>query len=221
MMYRKLGPALLCGFLLLSGCSTAGKNAETSKVLRVEQDRPAKAPAPQLAHMSPEEAAAAAQGLKDEQILNRAAFVEGRVGNKAFHGGQILLWESEPNVLTVRASLLLGDGKWRSTNTTASFVTPVDRPFLGSVAMLNDVEEAEMKVPLWAFFGRAYDPGVKQVEVQISGANLPLLRTEVHNNTWLVVYQGIIHTAGPPDEVEFIAYDAEQRVLFRDKGKLP
>jgi hypothetical protein len=143
-------------------------------------------------------------------------FVGGTFRDHAFHGGQVLLWQPEPNRYRLRASLDLGGGQWRSTNNPYD-VASDPATFAASVALLNDVVQDERAVPLWVFFGHVANPEIALVEVEIPGIQLP--PADVKRGTWLLVCQGVLHT-GPSQMAEVITYDASRKEINRTTIKL-
>ncbi|MFZ5817939.1 MAG: hypothetical protein ACOY93_22030 [Bacillota bacterium] len=215
------GAALLL-LALAAGCSTPA----TPPALAPD---PEPAPADQAPSPGPSAApagvadgpkeVAAALGLTPEQVLDQAPFQGGRLGDQPFAGGWVLLWRSEPDRLTAQAALERPEGGWRATNVTAHLITPTGQPLLATAALLNDVSEAERKVPLWAFFGQVQDPRIRSVAINFPG--MPTLHAQVKPNaTWLLLHQGLIHT-GPPHEGEIVASDAQFREIARQRITLP
>lgn len=202
-MKRFVMSCLTVTFLLV-GCAKESASVQPSAV-------PGPVPVP------PRDGAAVAQGLSTDQVLNRASFLGGTLGDRAFHGGQVLLWQPEPNRYRLRASLDLGGGQWRSTNNTNEMVFD-QAPFLASLALLNDMAEVERAVPLWAFYGHVETSEITLVEVRIPGVQLQPV--DVKQGTWLLVFQGVL-TTGPKQAAEVIAYSAASQEIIRRTIQLP
>lgn len=211
----------LIATLLIGGCSV-GEKAVGKKVEPPlpppAKSQPSTVSSSKAAPNVVNQAAAAALGIKPEQVLNSASFEGGTIGGRTFRGGQVLLWESDRGYFIAQASLDLGDGQWRAANSTAQILGRGNTGFEAMVALLNDQVEEERKVPLWAFFGRVSDPGVKTIEVRILG--VPTMLVEVRNGTWLALYQGVIdRPAG--DQAEVVGFNVNRRELLRENVKLP
>lgn len=221
--------AVISCFLLLTvfaaGCSREPSeqpaasvgHAPSASAPEVRIVAPSPASAQSLPPVPATDGAASAQGLSSEEVLNRASFLGGTLGDRPFHGGQVLLWKPEPNRYRLRASLDLGGGQWRSTDNTNELIFDPATPFIASVALLNDVEEAERAVPLWVFFGHVENPEIALVEVRMPGVHIKPV--EVKRSTWLAVHQGVLLT-GPNQTADVIAYRADRTELTRTTTKL-
>jgi hypothetical protein len=109
----------------------------------------------------------------------------------------------------------MGEGNWRSTNVTSDLATNNESPFIATEAMVNDVDENERKVPLWAFYGIVNDDNIQRIRVNFIG--FPSIETTVKEGTWMAIYQGVIDAS---NSITYEAMDAEYQVLYTDERNL-
>ncbi|MDF2804706.1 MAG: hypothetical protein K0S61_4611 [Anaerocolumna sp.] len=193
--------------MIISGCSKSISHAEVKiqDSLTIKDEE----------RLSDLESAAKVQDLEEKDILINKDFYGGNVGEVEFHGGKVLLWRVEPNRLRVRCSLNMGEGNWRSTNVTSDIATNNESPFIATEAMVNDVDENERKVPLWAFYGIVNDANIQRIRVNFIG--FPSIETTVKEGTWMAIYQGVIDAS---NSITYEAMDADYQVLYTDERNL-
>lgn len=207
---KRLVVACILLTLLLTGCGPrAAKPADTTAPT-------AGTPATTTATAPAGDAAAKALNLTADQVLYRAAFRGGSLGDRAFHGGEVLLWKSGEHKYSVGAALDMGGGTWRASTTRELTVNP-DQRFAVSAVVLNDGDDKERAVPLNVFFGAVNHPRIETAEVAFPGVTI--LPAPVRGGVWLAVYQGVM-AGGPDDQLEINGCDHGSHALYTETPTL-
>lgn len=157
------------------------------------------------------ESALAELNLTSADILNKARFSGGMIGDKIIHGGIVFLWLDEGNRLSVQATID-GDDGWYWANNINHIALNPELKFIASAAIVNGTSDQDRKIPLWAFYGVCNDEDIEYVDVEYVGGSQSSIKVE--NGTWLVVHQGMISDI--TNEVVCTARNREYEVLYAE-----
>jgi hypothetical protein len=140
------------------------------------------------------------------EIVARANLPGGELGPVRFDLGQALLSQPEPYRLHVTAAFRREDGTWMMGNRHTEVVVPAVGTF-AAAALVNPVEDQEVKEPLFVLFGRVDDVYVSHVLVTPE-RGVPL-RAEVSGHFWVAAVPGARPEAWV--RVQYMTKEGEQK----------